>query len=502
MTGGRIFFVLHQSSSQEVIAIKSLRLRERLNQPSSIPFFPGYHLPVAIALLVGLLYALLGPLWNEPHLLWLSGILLIYLSVRLLGERAALRRLERGILRAREGLLEPTPVEPYAWTSIGHLILEYNTTITTLRMMFQTVEECQGRFLSERNRSNTILQSLPGALLSLADDLRVTIANRQADALFGVQPGALIGANLFELLDVNEHDRELLRDAFLYKHIIRNQEIALNVGGGKRFFSLNLAFYSDEENDMGGVLILQDITEHRQLMESVATREKLVAMGQLAAGVAHELNTPLGNILGYAQLLDRGAAEHPKLAGYARIIADETQRCSRVVQELLDYARKEKCSGETCDLNQLAQELIETFINCRLKRYRIEIALDLCPEMLVVEGGCGQLDIVLSNLLINAIDALDKTPSPRIAVRTWAEDANAAISISDNGPGVPQDIRKRLFDPFFSTKEVGQGSGLGLSISQAIVTKRGGFIAYDAANGEGACFIVKLPAVDLEREKL
>jgi len=483
------------------VAIKSLSLRGTANRRPSIPYFPGYPLPAAIALLLGALYALLGPFRDEPHLLWLSGAVLAYLAVRLRGERAALRRLELGILRAREGLLEPTPVEPHAWTSVGHLIPEYNTTIATLRLMFQTVEECQGRFLNERNRSNTILQSLPGALLSLADDLRVTIANRQADALFGVRPGGLIDANLFELLDINERDRELLRDAFLYKHAIRNQEIALNVGGGKRFFSLNLAFYSDEENDMGGVLILQDITEYRQLMESVATREKLVAMGQLAAGVAHELNTPLGNILGYAQLLDRGAAEHPKLAGYARIIADETQRCSHVVQELLDYARKDKCSGETCDLNQLARELIETFINCRLKRYRIEIVLDLCPGLLIVEGGCGQLDIVLSNLLVNAIDALDKTPSPRIVVRTWMEDTYAAISIADNGPGVPLDIRNRLFDPFFSTKEVGQGSGLGLSISQAIVTKRGGFIAYDAAHGEGACFTVRIPAVDLERAK-
>lgn len=476
-------------------------MRGTFNRAFSIPFFPGYPLPAAIAIVAGLLYALLGPLGNESHLLWLAGVVIIYLSVRLLGERAALRRLELGFLRAREGLLEPMPVEPYAWTSVGHLISQYNTTITTLRMMFQTVEECQGRFLNERNRSNTILQSLPGALLSLADDLRVTISNRQADTLFGVYPGVLIGANLFELLDINERDRELLRDAFLYKHPIRNQEIALNVGGGQRFFSLNLAFYSDEENDMGGVLILQDITEYRQLMESVATREKLVAMGQLAAGVAHELNTPLGNILGYAQLLDRGAAEHPKLAGYARIIADETQRCSHVLQGLLDYARKDKCSGETCDLNQLSQELIETFINCRLKRYRIEIVLDLCPQALIVEGGCGQLDIVLSNLLVNAIAALDKTPSPRIVVRTWMEGTIAAISVSDNGPGVPLDIRNRLFDPFFSTKEVGQGSGLGLSISQAIVTKRGGFIAYDAAHGKGACFVVKLPAVDLERAK-
>jgi len=407
-----------------------------------------------------------------------------------------------GIHAAREGLLEPIPVEPYTQTYVGRLITEYNTTINTLRLMFQTVEECQSRFLNERNHSNTILQSLPGALLSLSDDLNVTIANRQAEALFGIEPSAIIGTNLFDLLDLNERDRNLLRDAFLYKLVIRNQEIALNIGGSKHFLSLNLAFYNDEENDMGGVLILQDITEYRHLMESVATQEKLVAMGQLAAGVAHELNTPLGNILGYAQLLDRGAADHPKLAGYARIIADETQRCSRVVQELLDYARKDKCSGETCDLNQLVQELIETFINCRLKRYRINIVLDLSADRLVVEGSCGQLDIVVSNLLANAIDALDKTQSPSIVVRTWAENGYAAVSVSDNGPGVPPDIRNRLFDPFFSTKDVGQGSGLGLSISLAIVAKRGGFITYDNECKEGACFVVKLPAVDLERAKL
>ncbi|MDT3705509.1 MAG: histidine kinase dimerization/phospho-acceptor domain-containing protein [Thiobacillus sp.] len=471
-----------------------------------LPVVPGRLVPAALAVLAGLLYLYFGLRWHASNVFWIIGAMLSgvlgYLFVRLLAELAAVRRLELGIHAAREGLLEPTPVGPLGWTSVGRMIPEYNTTIATLRQMFRTVEECQGRFLNERNRSNTILQSLPGALLSVSDDLRISIANRQADALFGVEAGRLIGIDLFGLLDLNERDRELLRDAFLYKHAIRNQEIALNMGGCTRYFSLNLSFYNDEENDMGGVLILQDITEYRQLMESVATREKLVAMGQLAAGVAHELNTPLGNILGYAQLLDRGAADHPKLGEYARIIADETQRCSHVVRELLNYARKDQCSGETCDLNQLAHELIETFINCRLKRYRIEVVMDLSPGKLVAEGSCGQFDIVLTNLLINAIDALDKTASPRITVSSWAEESYACIGIADNGPGVPPDIRNRLFDPFFSTKEVGQGSGLGLSISQAMVAKRGGFIAYDADYQEGARFVIKLPAVDLERARL
>ena len=487
------------------MAIKSLSLRNTARRPGGLDL-PGFLIPLAVALAAGLLYAWWAPHWLEsPHFWGISALgfgVLSYAAVRLVGELVALRRLEAGIHGAREGLLEPAEGGANGWTSAGRLIPEYNTTMSTLRLMFQTVEQCQGRFLNERNRSNTILQSLPGGLLSLADDLRITIANRQADAMFGVDPGGLIGANLFELLELNERDRELLRDAFLYKHTISNQEIALRVEGVTRYFSLNLGFYNDEENDMGGVLILQDITEYRQLMESVATREKLVAMGQLAAGVAHELNTPLGNILGYAQLLDRAAAENPKLGGYARIIADETQRCSRVVQELLNYARKDKCCGETCDLNQLAQELIETFINCRLKRYRIEIVMDLSPDRLIAEGGCGQLDIVLTNLLANAIDALNATEQPCITVRTWREESYVAVSVTDNGPGVPHDIRNRLFDLFFSTKEVGQGYGLGLSISQAIVAKRGGFIAYDANHAGGGRFIIKLPAVDLKRANL
>ena len=474
----------------------------RRTAPYFIPF-PGKIVLLAVIVLSGLAYALLSAYWHERGALWIAGALvagyLVYLFIRLFAELAALRRLEQGIHNAREGLLDATRVEPYGWTYVGRLISEYNTTISTLRLMFRTVEECQVRFINERNRSNTILQSLPGALLSLADDLRVTIANRQAESLFDSEK--LIGANLFDLLRLNERDREVLRDAFLYKYAIRNQEIALDVKGKTRYFSLNLEFYSDEENDLGGVLILQDITDYRELMESVAMREKLVAMGQLAAGVAHELNTPLGNILGYAQLLERGAAEMPKLAGYAHIITEEIQRCSRVVQDLLSFARKDQCNGEICDLNQLVRELIETFINCRLKRYQIEVKLELAPERLVVEGACGQLDIVLTNLLINAIHALDQRAAPMIVIETWFEAPYALISVADNGPGVPADIRNRLFDPFFSTKAVGQGSGLGLSISNAIVAKRGGFIAYDSEYNAGARFIIKLPAVDLERAK-
>ncbi len=442
--------------------------------------------------------------WNLPAAVpWLVlTTCILALLAGQLAERLAIRRLARGILNAREGLLDPISPGPLGWTDAGRALDEYNVTIHALQTMFRTVEECQGRFLNQRNKMNTILQSLPAALLSLSDDLQIILTNRHAEDIFAVTGLRLIGTNLFELLQLGERDRELLRDAFLYKQVIQNQEISLELGGRQRYFSLNLGFYSDEDTDMAGVLILQDISEYRHLQTSIAMREKLVAMGQLAAGVAHELNTPLGSIHGYAQLLGRATGEQEKLAEYAGIIADEARRCSRIVQDLLNYARDEPCSGETCEVNQLVHDLIETFLNCRMKRYRIDIRLDLTETALLVEGSCGQLDIVLNNLITNAIHALDGVANPAIVIDSQIEDTYVVISVADNGPGVPPEMRSRIFDPFFTTKQVGHGSGLGLAISQAILTKRGGYVVYDNDYSDGARFRVKLPMVDLRRAGL
>jgi two-component system, NtrC family, sensor kinase len=426
--------------------------------------------------------------------LWFAVLALI---IQLALEHLQLMRLRQGLLKAREGLLGPVSTRGLSGLSAAQVTEEYNITIQALESMFRTVEECQGRFLNQRNKMNTMLQSLPGALLSLSDDLQIILANEQAKDFFDNQK--LVGTNLFDLLHLGERDREVLRDAFLYKQPIQSQEITLSGDSGPRYYSLNLGFYSDAENDLGGVLFLQDISEYRRLQDSVALREKLVAMGQLAAGVAHELNTPLGNIHGYAQLLGRTPEAPAKLAEYAGIISDEAKRCSRIVQDLLNFAREDRCSGETCEINQLVRDLIETFLNCRMRRYKIVTQLDLHAKSLVVEGGCGQLDIVLTNLIINAIHALDGIDNPSIVISTRIEDSYAVIGVADNGPGVPADLRSRIFDPFFSTKEVGQGSGLGLPISHAIMAKRGGFIVYDDEYTAGARFLVKLPMVDLRR---
>jgi signal transduction histidine kinase len=433
--------------------------------------------------------------WILAVLVLLGVLIVFWLELHLLV------RFRQGLVKAREGLLEPIPALGLGWTGTGRVVAEYNITINALRSMFAMVEECQSRFLTQRNSMNTILQSVPGALLSLASDLQIVMSNKQAEDLFAPREGSLVGKNLFDVMRLDEVDRGLLRDAFLYKQPISNQEISLLSNPDQRF-SLNLGFYNDRESDLGGVIILQDVSEYHRLQESVAMREKLVAMGQLAAGVAHELNTPLGNISGYAQLLGEALGSKSEHVEHVQTITEEARRCSRIVHDLLNFARADRCSGETCDVNQLIQDLIETFINCRLRRYNIEVSLDIAPTPVVVEGGCGQLDIVLTNLILNSIQALDGVLQPRIEIASRMDGDFAIISVSDNGPGVPREYRKRIFDPFFTTKDVGQGSGLGLPISHAIVAKRGGYIFYDESFVAGARFVIRLPAVDLRRARL
>jgi len=408
----------------------------------------------------------------------------------------ALAILREHIVEAQDGCLQVIePEEMPAGSNLDGLIRDYNTMIESLRSTFAYVEECQNKVLAERNKIDALLQSLPGALLSVDENLEINTVNRQAEDLLEGTSDELLGRNLFDLLNLNEGDRSLLRDAFLYKRPIRNQELALRVGGEVRAYTVNLSFLTQEDSDMGAVATLQDITEYKHLQESVYNREKLVAMGQLAAGVAHELNTPLGNILGYSQLMEHCLEEPDKLAQYTEVVAEEAKQCSRIVQDLLNYARKDQCMGDTCDLNQLIQEVNDTFINCRLKRHKVAIETDLAPDVAEVMGGCGELDIVFTNLILNAIQALKKVTNPRVVLRTWMDSAGfVGACVEDNGPGVSPEARSRMFDPFFTTKDVGEGTGLGLSISQAMLSKRGGFLLYDNEYTDGARFVLKLPA--------
>jgi two-component system, NtrC family, sensor kinase len=402
--------------------------------------------------------------------------------------------LGQAVHRANEGHLEPVCLPGLARPLLGPVADEYNLLARHLGSLFGEMERAQLAIIAERNRHEAILQGLPGALLVVDGDFRVTLSNRPAETLFGLPAQSLAGANVFDLLRPDEPGREVLREAFLYEQQVTNHVLALEAGGTPRQVSVNLTFFgkTPQAAQASAAIILQDVTDLKRLEEIARQAEKLVAMGQLAAGVAHELNTPLGTILGYAQLLNEGRASEDKRAEYARVIHEETKRCARIIDNLLAYARRDVCNTETCEINGLIREVVEAVSNCQGQRHCVPIGADVQGEI-TVRGGPGQLDIVLVNLMVNAVQAAADSPQPRVSVSSAVEGGCAVVSIVDNGPGVSPEVRGRLFEPFFTTKSEIAGTGLGLPISHSIVARIGGAIQCDPSYQGGARFVVTLP---------
>ncbi len=414
--------------------------------------------------------------------------------------RRSVTVLHRAIRRALEGHLEPAqstgPARP------GTAIADYNVLARRLSSLMVEMEHSQLSIIGERNRIDATLRSLPCAMLVVDDDTCVTSSNDRAEALFGTAGVELRGGNLFDLLQLDDEGRELLREAFLYEHQVSNREIVLGAGESRRHFTLSVTFFkpSPEAKDPSAVIMLQDVTDYRRLQQVTHQSEKFVALGQLAGGVAHELNTPLGTIIGYAQLLNAGAATEAKREQYGQAIYSEAKRCARIIDNLLAYARREPCAPETCDINAVIRDVIGTICNCQGNRYNVPIEVDLCDSPTVM-GGPGQLDIVLVNVIMNALQATSgAVPAPRVVVASRTEGASAIVTVTDNGPGIPAGLRNRVFDPFFSTKADNEGTGLGLAISQSIALSIGGALHCDGAFRGGARFVLKLPLAALRSD--
>jgi C4-dicarboxylate-specific signal transduction histidine kinase len=226
--------------------------------------------------------------------------------------------------------------------------------------------------------------------------------------------------------------------------------------------------------------------------------EKLSAVGELASGVAHEINNPLTTILGQVYLI----LEHEGVDDYVRkklnIIAEETSRTARIVQNLLLFARRYGAERRLCALSDQVQRVLDLKAY-QLERDRIRVVLDFgeCPLVWADENRIQQ---VLLNLIQNAHQAMTTEPGDRVlTIRIGAHGPAARIEVRDTGPGIAPDVMPKIFDPFFTTKPPGEGSGLGLSVSYGIVGEHGGTLRAENLPGGGACFVIELPAGETRR---
>jgi two-component system NtrC family sensor kinase len=237
-------------------------------------------------------------------------------------------------------------------------------------------------------------------------------------------------------------------------------------------------------------VVWKDVTEEREVTRRLLQAEKMAAVGQLAGGVAHEINNPLGGILAFAQLMlqdERPEADRESL----RLIQDAAVRAKRIVESLLRFSRRPRDDerGEV-DLARLAEDAL-FLMQSKMKEGQVQVGRELEPAFTIGNGN--QIQQIIVNLLVNAMQAIGKKGS--VTVSTGAgQPGRVQLSVSDDGPGVPSEIAGRIFEPFFTTKPEGQGTGLGLSICYRIADEHGGTIRQEAVPEGGACFVVDFPA--------
>src|SRR6267143_99854 len=315
---------------------------------------------------------------------------------------------------------------------------------------------------------------------ALADLLRASLPN-----VVGVHLGAALLGKSHALLEVLDAARRGDRPAPL---VARSEQL-------RRTVRVNAALIPGATSDQSVVVLIEDVTEQQALETQLVQSEKLAAVGQLVSGVAHELNNPLTSIAGLSEFLLEQKELGKKDRGHLQVIQEQAARASRIVRNLLTFARKGAAERVPVDLNDVIRRTLSlTSYDLKLKDITVERELSgALPEVFGDRHGLQQ---VVLNLVTNAAHAVADNPRERpreITVSTWF-DGQVHLRVADTGPGIADEVAQSVFTPFFTTKEPGKGTGLGLSITYSIVESHGGQITLEPRGPRGgAAFRVDLP---------
>lgn len=249
----------------------------------------------------------------------------------------------------------------------------------------------------------------------------------------------------------------------------------------------------NSNGDITGTLVtMRDVTRERLIKRQMAQTEKLSALGQLVAGVAHELNNPLTSVMGFGQLLKSQPLDEQGQRDVERVI-EQSKRAARIVKNLLVFARDHEPTWAETDVNAILSAVLD-MRSYELTLLDIAVEMDLAAELPVIQADPYQLHQVFVNLVINAEQAMEADGGGRLSVKSMPVDGEMVrVEISDTGPGIAPEHIPRVFDPFFTTKDTGKGTGMGLSICYGIVEEHGGRIWAEHVPSGGACFVVELP---------
>ncbi len=324
--------------------------------------------------------------------------------------------------------------------------------------------------------------------------------NKGGALLFGYQAGEVLGQPFSVLLPQEKRligDDEVILKRIKDEGILRNFELDASTMSDQRIIvSLTGSVLRDEQGTfIGTALIMRDVTQIKQYEMELRQTEKLSFIGQISAGIAHEIGTPLNIILGNAEYLMMDLKAGEKYYDELKMIIGETNMIARLIQQLLDFARPKKMRSRTVILNTEIENVLQLLKN-QIEKSSVKLQLDLEENLSPVFGDAAQLQEVFVNLIVNAIHSMEKGGRLTISTaekKSRDEDA-IEVTIADTGCGIPEDNLQKIFNPFFTTKEVGKGTGLGLAITQRIVQDHKGAISVESVLNEGTTFKLSFPA--------
>ena len=377
--------------------------------------------------------------------------------------------------------------------------------------LYRSLEQKAGEYQRLKDYNENIVESLHVGILAVDLGDRVESWNTQLELVFGISRSDAIGRKLGELLPaslVEQFDAVRAETGVhsIYRYTLEAQEFPARFrpapesrdGRGARMLNIAIApLVAKSFEPIGRLIILDDVTERTQLEEQVVQADKLSSIGLLAAGVAHEVNTPLAVISSYAQMLAKQVEGDPSKAKALEKITAQTFRASEIVNSLLNFSRT--AANELSPV-QIDKALAETLslVEPQLRKANVRVVTDFEQDLPEVRGVAGKLQQVFLNLVLNARDAMPDGGLLSVRAKR-AESADGEevvrIDVSDDGVGIPREKLARIFDPFFTTKGPKRGTGLGLSVSYGIIKEHAGSLTADSVPGQGATFTIELPAI-------
>jgi two-component system, NtrC family, sensor kinase len=362
--------------------------------------------------------------------------------------------------------------------------------------LYKSLESKVAQYERLKEFNENIVESISVGVLAVDLEDRIESWNSQMEVMYALSRSEVMGHSL----------RDVFPPAFMEEYFRVRQSTGVHnlykfrfgtPAGNTRVTNIAIApLVSKDFSVIGRLIIVDDITERIELESQLSQAEKLSSIGLLAAGVAHEVNTPLAVISSYAQMLAKQVSADPKKSELLEKITRQTFRASEIVNSLLNFSRTSSSEFNNVDLNRVIQDTL-TLLEHQFKTARIKVAPDLNPQLPPIFGNTGKLQQVFLNLFLNAKDAM---PAGGTLSITTSNGHSVRVTVADTGSGIAQEHIHRIYDPFFTTKNKPKtghsgGTGLGLSVTYGIIQEHAGKIHVESLPGRGTTFTMEFPLV-------